>query len=270
MESNLKKAYGYLRVSTAAQSKEDAFGLEDQRASIERYASENGYEIVEWREDVCSGAKETRPELDRMLYTADPPGTARVEAIIVAKSDRLSRDIMQYYYFKMLLLKKEIKLVSANAAEDFAAFGPIAPVLESMILSFAQFERQRINERMTGGRIAKISAGKSNCGGRPPFGYRVKTDPDSPKNKRLEIYEPEAEIVRRIYGARAEKTSLKHISRQIYRRYGLDLSLSKILYFLKNPLYFRVYGYAGVDVPGPELKIVKTEKRLDASPESGV
>ena len=244
-----KKAYGYLRVSTSAQSKEDAFGLEAQRAAIEKYAVANGFEIVKWQTDIVSGAKENRPELNRLLYTADPPGTANAEAIIVAKSDRLSRETMQYFYFKMLLLKKKVKLISANEAEDFATFGPFASVMESMVMAFAEYELHRINDRMTGGRIAKISAGKTNCGGKPPFGYRI-------KNKKFEIYEPEAEIVRRIYDLRAEKKTLRQISWEIYKEYNLDFSNSKIDYILKNNIYFGVYHYSGVDADASELKIV--------------
>lgn len=256
MESNLKKAYGYLRVSTAAQSKEDAFGLEAQRAAIEKYAAANGYEIVKWPTDVFSGAKEERIELNKLLYSGDPPGAEKIKTIIVAKSDRLSRDINQYFYFKMLLKKKNVELLSANAAEDFSALGPLAAVMEAMVIAFAEFELERIRDRTTGGRTAKISSGKTNCGGRPPFGYRIKIDPDNPKNKTLEIHEPEAETVRRIHRLRAEKKTLRQISMEIYKRYNLDFSNSKIDYILKNPIYFGMYSYSGVDTDAPELKII--------------
>jgi DNA invertase Pin-like site-specific DNA recombinase len=259
----MKKAYGYKRVSTNAQSKDDVFGLDAQRTAIEQYAAKNDYEIIKWYTDVDSGAKEQRPELNRLIYTADPPGAEGAEAIIVAKSDRISRDIKHYFYFQMLLGKKNVELISANANEDFAVFGAFASVIQALVMSFAQFELERINERMTGGRIAKVSSGKTNCGGRPPLGYRVKADPGNPKNGQLEIYGPEAQIVRLIYKMRAEKKTLREISLEVYLRFHKDFAVSKIHYILNNKVYHGIYNYSGADVYAPELRIVKTERTAE-------
>ena len=91
----LKKAIGYCRVSTQAQ--DEKFGMEAQKEEIRRYARENGYRIVQWCEDVVSGVSDDKDALNKILYgvdVANPP----FEAVIVFKSDRVSRDIKQYFY----------------------------------------------------------------------------------------------------------------------------------------------------------------------------
>ena len=105
---------GYIRVSTDGQCTDDKFGLEVQKNSIEDYCRRNDMRIVRWVSDEGeSGAKE-RPGFDEIVYgdVSNPP----YEAVVVAKTDRVARDINVYYYYKMLLLKKDIKLVSV--AED--------------------------------------------------------------------------------------------------------------------------------------------------------
>ena len=71
----MRKAIGYVRVSTEEQSADDKYGIEVQRQAISTYATKNDYEIVDWLTDTISGAKDNRPELDKILYQSDqlPP-----------------------------------------------------------------------------------------------------------------------------------------------------------------------------------------------------
>lgn len=64
----MKQAIGYVRVSTEEQSADDKYGIEVQKQAILSYSQENGYEIVCWLTDTISGAKDNRPELDKILY----------------------------------------------------------------------------------------------------------------------------------------------------------------------------------------------------------
>ena len=180
----------YIRVSTDGQCGDDKFGLEVQRKTITEYCQKNGYTILRWFEDEGeSGAKE-RPGFDEIVYgeVSNPP----YEAVIVAKSDRVARDINIYYYYKMMLRKKDIKLISI--AEDFGQFGVFANMLEAFTLCVAEMERENINKRTSGGR--KIKAAKGGySGGRAPMGYKV-------SNGGLIINEDEVPAVRRIFELR--------------------------------------------------------------------
>lgn len=98
----MKKAVGYCRVSTDGQVGEDKFGIDSQKEQILEYAKRNDYEILEWFIDEgVSGVKESRPAFDKIIYgdVSNPP----YESVIVAKNDRIARDINIYFYYKMML-----------------------------------------------------------------------------------------------------------------------------------------------------------------------
>lgn len=178
---------GYIRVSTDGQCGEDKFGLDAQREQIVEYCARNGMEISQWVMDEGeSGAKE-RPGFDKIIYgdVSNPPH----EAVVVAKSDRVARDINIYYYYKMMLKKKDMNLISIS--EDFGQFGVFANMLEAFTLCVAEMERNNITKRTSGGRRIKAANG-GYSGGRAPMGYKV-------ENKRLVINEEEAKAVRFIF-----------------------------------------------------------------------
>lgn len=196
----MKNVIGYIRVSTDGQCKEDKFGLDVQKQQIIDYCSANDMNIIKWYSDEGeSGAKE-REGFDEIVYgeVSNPP----VEAVIVAKSDRVARDIEIYYYYKMLLRKKDITLISI--AEDFGKFGVFSDMLESFTLCVAKMERDNINKRTSAGRSVKASQG-GYAGGAAPFGYRV-TD------KQLYVVEEEAEAVRLIFRMKDEGATLQQIA----------------------------------------------------------
>ena len=227
----------YIRVSTDGQVGDDKYGLEAQREQIEEYCRRNDYQIQEWVADEGeSGAKE-RPGFDRIIYgeVSNPP----VEAVIVAKSDRVARDINVYYYYKMMLNKKEIKLISIT--EDFGAFGAFSSMLEAFTLCVAQMERENITKRTTGGRQVKASKG-GYSGGRAPFGYKI-------ADGELVINEEEAAQVRRAFELRAAGGTYIGIADQLSEegyvsRSGGKISFSTIQNVLNNkPTYMGYYHY---------------------------
>ena len=197
------KVVAYIRVSTDNQCGDDKFGLDVQRKNIMDYCAANGMEIVKWFSDEGeSGAKE-RPGFDEIVYgdVSNPP----YEAVVVAKSDRVARDINIYFYYKMLLLKKDIKLISI--AEDFGQFGVFANMLEAFTLCVAEMERDNINKRTSGGRRVKASKG-GYSGGQAPMGYKV-------QNGQLVINEEEANVVRKIFEWRDGGATLMSIVEEL-------------------------------------------------------
>lgn len=184
----MKQAIGYCRVSTDGQVGEEKFGLEAQKEQIKLYALSNGYEVVEWAIDEgISGATLDRPALNELLYgdIQNPP----IEAVIVAKNDRMSREMEQYFYVKYTLRKKNMALKSVS--EDFGQMGVFSNVMESLAMFIAEQERINIAKRTSGGRKIKALAG-GYSGGRAPYGYKI-------KHGQYEIVEKEAEMVRKIY-----------------------------------------------------------------------
>lgn len=64
--------------------------------------NEHDYEIVDWCTDTISGAKDNRPELNKILYQSDV--LPRHEAVIVFKNDRVARDTKLYFYYFYTLI----------------------------------------------------------------------------------------------------------------------------------------------------------------------
>lgn len=233
----MKNVVAYIRVSTDGQCGDDKFGLEVQREQITGYCSKNDMNILKWYTDEGeSGAKE-RPGFDEIVYgeVSNPP----YEAVIVAKSDRVARDINIYYYYKMLLIKKDVKLISI--AEDFGQFGVFASMLEAFTLCVAEMERDNINKRTSSGRKAKASKG-GYSGGRPPYGY-------TPLNGKLVIVPDEAEVVRFVIESKDKGKTFQTICDTLNamgktNRSGTKFSISTLQVIIDNkPLYQGMYRY---------------------------
>ena len=228
------KAVGYLRVSTIGQAAEDRFGLKEQKYLVEEYAKENGYEIVEWFTDGgISGVKEERPAMDALLYgeIQNPP----IKAVIVAKSDRMARDIKLYYYYLMLLEKKGIKLLSATepVVNDDTGLGNI---YYALMLFVAEQERKNITMRTSLGKDRKRLQG-GYIGGRPPYGYMA-------YNRELVIVPGEAAVVRDMFAMRGAGYSLPQIAtaltdKGVRTRAMTYWSTGGISHIMKNEMFYR-------------------------------
>lgn len=244
----MKNVIAYVRVSTDGQTGEDKFGIEAQKGQIIAYCEANDMYISEWFiEEGESGVKESRPKLDMILFgeVKNPP----VEAVIVAKSDRIARDIKLYYYYLMLLEKKGVRLLSATEeiVNDDTGLGN---VYRSLMLFVAEQERTNITKRTSGGRLVKASKG-GYSGGRAPMGYKV-------EKGKLVINEAEAKIVRRIFELRDAGDPLLGIVASLneegYKtRNGKDFVLSTVQSVVNNRKtyegYYR-YGKGGEWVRG--------------------
>ncbi len=251
----MKNVIGYIRVSTDGQCKDDKFGLDVQKQQIIDYCSANGMNIIRWYTDEGeSGAKE-RPGFDEIVYgdVNNPP----YEAVIVAKSDRVARDINIYYYYKMLLIKKNIKLISIS--EDFGQFGVFASMLEAFTLCVAEMERDNINKRTSAGRIVKSSKG-GYSGGRTPYGYTA-------QHGKMVVVEEQAKIVRMIYDMKKNGSTYRQIVAALndngyVNKSGGQWAISSVQVILGNEKTYRgyyKYGKNGDWVKGEHQPILADE-----------
>lgn len=231
----MKNVIAYTRVSTDNQV--DKFGLEAQREQIVQYCERNGLNIIEWISDDGESGAKTRPGFDKIIYGEcfNPP----VESVIVAKSDRVARDINVYYYYKMCLKRKRIDLISVQ--EDFGQMGVFSTMLEAFTMCVAQMERENINKRTSAGRKIKASHG-GYSGGRSPFGYKV-------QDGCLVINEDEAKAVRKIFALRGEGKTLREIADELQKegykgKRGNPLHFKTVSVILENePTYKGMYRY---------------------------
>jgi DNA invertase Pin-like site-specific DNA recombinase len=165
--------------------------LDAQRESAEAYIRSQigeGWVALPDRYDDggVSGGTIERPALQRMLNDIE---AGKVDCIVVYKVDRLSRSLMDFARMMEVLDRKQVAFVSVT--QQFNTANSMGRLTLNILLSFAQFEREVIAERVRD----KYSASKMKgmwMGGSPPMGYDL-------RDKKLFINEGEAEQVRFIY-----------------------------------------------------------------------
>lgn len=160
----------YARTSTAKQAGEDKTSIAEQLAKCKTVAQLRGpigkYDYQAYT-DVCSGSTrlQDRPgggELFRQAKKGD--------LILAAKMDRIFRSgadaLTMIDHFK----KNKIGLILCDMGIEPVADSPASTMFFSMLAAFAQFERERICERITEGKRAKRERG-GHAGGPVPFGF---------------------------------------------------------------------------------------------------
>lgn len=134
--------YGYARVSTVTQGK-NGNSLESQRAELENY---NCDEVIE---EVYTGTKTDRPKFSELINKLKSGDT-----LVVTKLDRFARTAVEGVQIVQDLLKKGVKvnILNMGLIED----SPVGKLTLTIMLAFAEFERDMIVERTQAGKaVAK-------------------------------------------------------------------------------------------------------------------
>jgi len=109
------KVAAYIRCSTARQ--QEAFGPYVQRKAITQWARANGHSVIAWHEDTISGTSELH---DRAGWreAAALVKSGKSEGIVVARLDRLARDVMVQEYLLRNLSQFGGVVLSARESEN--------------------------------------------------------------------------------------------------------------------------------------------------------
>ena len=182
----MKKCVIYTRVSTTEQAN-NGFSLARQKEECINFAKKNGYEVIEVFEERGESAKTTaRTELQTMIKYCSL-NKKDIDALIVWKSDRLSRNFDDHYALATIFNGLSIKLLFATETNDDSASGKF---LRNMIKAVNQFENDTKSERTVAGMKQALLEGKWLW--QAPYGYKL-------INGVLVQDEIEAPFVRRIY-----------------------------------------------------------------------
>ena len=167
MHTSTTKAIFYARVSTDSQL--DNTSIDNQVDRGKAYAISQGWILEKiFIDNGESGKTTNRSAFQEMLsYIHTNP----VNVILTFKLDRLFRSL------KDLLIFIDDELDSLNIAlqsvtENFNTQSAEGRLFLQMLGSFAEFERQRINERMKTGKMVTAQKGGWN-GGHVPYGYII-------------------------------------------------------------------------------------------------
>src|ERR1700684_2422600 len=146
----------YTRVSTEQGLEQDFNSLDAQREACEAYIksqAHEGWRLVRARYDDggLSGGSLARPALPELV--GDVRG-GKVDVIVVYKVDRLTRSLADFAKLVELFDQHSVSFVSIT--QSFNTTSSMGRLTLNVLLSFAQFEREVIGERVRD----KIAASK--------------------------------------------------------------------------------------------------------------
>src|SRR5213594_436768 len=162
----------YTRVSTDQGLEQDFNSLDAQYDASQAYIHSQahaGWTLLRTKYDDggFSGGNTDRPALQRLLNDVR---AGKVDVIVVYKVDRLTRSLADFAKLVELFDQHAVSFVSIT--QSFNTTSSMGRLTVNVLLSFAQFEREVIGERVRD----KIAASKRKgtwVGGPVPLGYRV-------------------------------------------------------------------------------------------------
>ena len=256
----------YTRKSTEHNLDLEFNSLDAQREACEAYIKSQAHEG--WRlipdaydDGGVSGASLARPALQTLLADVR---AGKINTVVVYKVDRLTRSLADFA--KLVELFDQFGVSFVSIAQSFNTTSSMGRLTLNVLLSFAQFEREVIGERVRD----KIAASKRKgiwVGGPVPLGYRV-------VDKKLVVVPEAAEAVRAIFARYLELGSIGALIEDLDRRGirtkssnradgsvrgGNRFSTGPLGYLLKNRLYIGEVAYRGEVYRGEHEPILERE-----------
>ncbi len=161
----MQNALAYARVSTKEQA-EKGFSIPAQLKAVREYAKSHDFRISDEYVDRGESAKTAdRPEFRNMIKRCQKDKT--IDAVIVHKIDRFSRNNIDFYAYKGILKKGGIRIISVteNIEEN-----PSGQFLENVVVAMAQFYSSNLAEEVLKGMKEKFRRGEWPV--RAPIGYK--------------------------------------------------------------------------------------------------
>ncbi len=240
--------------------------LDAQRGAIEAYVkSQAGLGWValpkKYDDGGFSGATTERPGFQQLLHDV---AAGHIDVVAVYKIDRLSRSLRDFAKLVDLFEQRGVTFVSVT--QQFSTANSMGRLTLNVLMSFAEYEREVIGERIRDKMQATRRRG-AWTGGRPILGYDV-------VDKRLVVNADEAEQVRATFGLHLEHGTLRSTVEELRRRGwrnktfvnkkgvavdGEELTKPRLHGLLTNPLYVGMVRVGDDLVQGAHEAIVPRE-----------
>src|SRR5512139_2163170 len=256
----------YTRKSTDHNLDLEFNSLDAQREACEAYIKSQAHEgwklLADHYDDGgISGASLERPALQALLSDIR---ARRIDIVVVYKVDRLTRSLADFAKLVDLFDRHTVSFVSIT--QSFNTTSSMGRLTLNVLLSFAQFEREVIGERVRD----KIAASKRKgiwVGGPLPLGYRV-------ADKKVGVVPEEEAAVRTIFTRYLELGSLGALIEDLDRRGvrtrtsrlvdgrvrgGIRFRTGALAHLLKNRFYVGEVVYRGAVHQGGHQPIIERE-----------
>jgi len=243
----------YTRKSSEEGLDQEFNSLDAQREACEAYIASQrheGWVLVPDRYDDggFSGGTLERPALRRLLQDIED---GRVDVVVVYKIDRLSRSLLDFTKLVEVFDRRGVTFVSVT--QSFNTTTSMGRLTLNVLLSFAQFEREVIGERIRDKFAASRKKGMW-MGGTVPLGYVV-------KDRKLEADPAEAATVRTIFERFVKLGSITTLARELIservrtKRNG-PFDKGSVYRLLINRVYIGEAVHKGTAYPGEHQGII--------------
>ena len=243
----------YTRKSTEEGLDMEFNTLDAQREACEAYiASQKSEGWVATRDRYddggFSGGNLERPGLKQLLTDIED---GLIDVVVVYKIDRLSRSLMDFSKLVEIFDRNGVTFVSVT--QSFNTTTSMGRLTLNILLSFAQFEREVIGERIRD----KVAASRKRgiwMGGYVPLGYDV-------QDRELVVNDSEAASVRRIFERFVELGAATVLARELRRegfrnKQGTLIDKGYLYRLLKNRVYRGEAVHKGTAYPGEHDAII--------------
>ncbi|MFO0992608.1 MAG: recombinase family protein [Hyphomicrobiales bacterium] len=243
----------YTRKSSEEGLEMEFNSLDAQREACEAYIvsqKAEGWVLVPDRYDDggTSGATLERPALQRLLADIE---VRRIDVVVVYKIDRLSRALMDFAKLVEVFDRNNVTFVSVT--QSFNTTTSMGRLTLNILLSFAQFEREVIGERIRDKFAASRKKGMW-MGGFVPLGYEV-------RDRKLVVNKAEAATVRMIFERFIKIGSATELVRRLRAenvrgKRGKVVDKGYIYKLLNNRVYIGEAVHKGISYPGEHQAII--------------
>src|SRR5687768_5189653 len=250
----------YTRKSTDENLEKDFNSLDAQREACAAFIQSQKHEgwlvlPTLYDDGGYSGGNMERPALKRLLTDIE---AGRVDVVVVYKVDRLTRALSDFAKLVEIFDRGSVSFVSIT--QQFNTTSSMGRLTLNILLSFAQFERELIGERVRD----KVAASKKKgmwMGGTVPLGYDV-------RDRKLVVNEPEAETVRHVFQSYLALGSVRLLRERlavdgVRSKAEQPLSRGALYTMLGNRLYRGEVAHKGAVHPAEHQAIVD-QTRWDA------
>jgi len=230
----MKRAFAYARFSSDMQRDES---IDAQLRAINEYASKNNYILIhEYVDKARSATTDKRPQFQKMIADS---AKSDVDAVIVHKLDRFSRNRYDSAIYKNALKKNGVVLLSVVENLNDS---PESIILESVIEGFNEYYSKNLAREVEKGKKENALQCR-HVGGIPPLGYDV-----DPATKKLVVNAFEAEAVKIIFSMYLDGFGYGEIIARLNQggfktKKGNRFRKNSIYEILKNEKYTGTYIY---------------------------
>ena len=210
-----------------------------------------------------SGGTLQRPALGELIADVE---AGRVDVIVIYKLDRLTRSLLDFV--RLMDVLNRYGATFACVTQNFDTSDSMGRLILNVLLTFAQFEREIMSDRVRDKKAAMMRKGLFT-GGLPPFGYlnkdggRLTIDPErGPLVREFFDRYPEASSVRELVNDMRERgyVTRQYVSRNGREHGGQPITTAVFRQILKSPIYTGFVVHRGEWIKGDFEPLITREQ----------